>query len=711
MPTLPSVEPQIQVSEGPSYRQNIPVSSQEMGGNVASALSGMADQINTAAVTAQANLNQISVANAISAAQGDMLGSKDSQLQKKGINALGKPATKDSPQVLSSADQFAQDSQNIYTTNMNALANPVQQNKFKEWYDTQYPSMYNEVLANQGQQATIAKQDSLKSLQDSSGQVFSSAMLTNDYAQGDIALRSAISMGQQMGALDGVPPETQIQNEQNYVYKVLDGTTDALIKDQRSVDAFKMVNRYASHLSPTQADALKAKCQPAIEQDKAKAYVDVLFSDPQYKNPDGTPNMPKINQAIEDHGAQSYITTTGGAPTFPSDRLNEGWTYLAKQAQAMGISTPVSILMAALQHESPGFTNDGGTGDITLANNVGNIKTWTDNGHPANDGGGGFWQTYPTLEAGIDAYLNLLQNGYPDALHQSTASGFAQALKDGGYYTDDVNTYANGISSFMSDDAQYTSTQSADVTQPNENFIKDAKAYAQVLYQDAQLKKKQDLANASDSLMAAIQNHTITDYSSLVDYVTNSMSGTPTEKANWIAIGSRQLGIAVQATRLAQEDARQSAIRDMINGDITTKGELEAKYGASLLPSDEMTLLNSFTGQYKWATSENMSALNGVLDNNNIKDGVVKARIMQDINAKQKEKIDAGQPGVTVDDVVGIANDDCAKTIISKGFFSDNTTPKVNTDGLAQGADGGWYDTNGNPYTWDSKTELWNPTT
>ena len=165
MPTLPTVEPDIQVSEGPSYRQNIPVSAQEMGGNVGTALSGLAEQINNAAVNAQASLNQISVANAISTAQHDMLASKNSQLQKKGINALGSPATANSDAVLSSADQFAQDSSNIFNTNMDALSNSIQKNKFKEWYDTQYPTMYNEVLANQGQQLTIAKQDSLKSVQ------------------------------------------------------------------------------------------------------------------------------------------------------------------------------------------------------------------------------------------------------------------------------------------------------------------------------------------------------------------------------------------------------------------------------------------------------------------------------------------------------------------------------------------------------------------
>lgn len=254
MPTIPTIQPDVQVSEGSGYRFNMPQSPDMYGSNVGTALQGLGEQASQAAIDAQAKLNQISVSNAMSSATNNLLSSQTAQLQKHGINVLGSPATKTNPEVLSAGDQFANDADKTYKDTMDGFTNNVQKQQFEQWYNSQYPTMLNKVLEHQGQQIQIAQKDSNESQMQMNSQLFKSSILNNDMNTASTAIRNGLSMSQQMGVLMGIPSDAQAEQDNQYFYKTMADTVGELIKDNRFQDAAKVVYYYKNHLSGDQAD-------------------------------------------------------------------------------------------------------------------------------------------------------------------------------------------------------------------------------------------------------------------------------------------------------------------------------------------------------------------------------------------------------------------------------------------------------------------------
>lgn len=133
---------------------------------------------------------------------------------------------------------------------------------------------------------------------------------------------------------------------------------------------------------------------------------------------------------------------------------------LAKDTAAkIGTGIDWRIIYSQWRLESGDFTNWGST----VANNPAGMKQFKDNpaGINATSPEGDNYQVFNSWEDFSDYYARYISKYFPDAAKATTTTEYATALKGGGYFGGDLNSYIKNLASKYADsDTNITSDES-----------------------------------------------------------------------------------------------------------------------------------------------------------------------------------------------------------------------------------------------------------
>jgi hypothetical protein len=176
-----------------------------------------------------------------------------------------------------------------------------------------------------------------------------------------------------------------------------------------------------------------------------------------------------------------------------------------------------------------------------------------------------------------------------------------------------------------------------------------------------------------------------------------------------IGKGKQVAGLVKFEQTQATEEYFESALREIHDGKITNEQMLDVKYGDKIPISKLMMLENSLKREMKWATSENIAMLNGVVTELKLT-SEDKARIMEKINLQAQVNASKGMPALTQSDIEQIAREQGQTIIINGGFLGIGKT-KVRLDEVPPGwnvsSDGTVTDPNGIKMDYDKNTHQW----
>lgn len=697
MAQVPVLSSNVNLSTGSGFRAT-PLSEYSGSQKLGQSMQTAGEELNTFAIEQQAKINQIQVADASAQAQQTLTNLQTQLLNQRGVNALGKPATDKSEAVPSVTEAFQKQASDLYQSTMDGLTNDVQRNNFHEWYNSTVPSMAAAVQKHQLVQTDVAHKASLDSMMTSTADTFKSAIINGDYNQASMAMKNGLNLTSQMSAVTGAPTEQIASDQKNFVYNTINQVTDQLIQDQRPEDAVKAIDYYKAHLPSDLVDALKAKVQPQITKVQAQSFVNDLISDPAYRLPDGTLNVPALNSKLEDYYLNRKITKYSGMAN--SDDKNVQAAILIGQ----GLNVPPAVIYAQLYHESAGFTSQLARENFNLAGLTQTTPNGEENKQPD---GGNYYKKYNSVQEFADDYVKFIKQNDASAMGAQTPAQYSTALKENRYFTANLDEYIQGVQSAYNDNLPLFQGEATEVSVPDQVGLSLAKQYLAQKAQDAVLQHKNQVVIAQNSLSQALMSGKVTDLSSLKAYVSNLEGITDTEREGLISTGMSYFGMGRTAKNWSQSDALDRAYGDLRTGKITTKAELDANYAGQISEATLYTLGKAFTSQYKWASPENMAALEGVVKSQNLTK-VEQARIMEQINGIATQKGEKGEK-VTVEDVVDIANRASTKIVYQKNTLMPNKeTNIVNVPtGAVQNSDGTWTDNQGIPITYNPDTSEW----
>ena len=704
MAQVPTYQAGVTMAPGSGFRASRAVQPGTGQAAIGESLQAAGAALNDYAINQQVKINQITTANATAAAAESLTQVQNQALARMGANALATAATKDKPATLSASQQFQQAAQQSYKDTLDNLDNDVQRQKFQEWYNSTVPMMNAAVMKHENEQVSIAHKASQEGLLATTSDAFRSAILMGNYNQASAAMRSGMSLSNDMGTAQGLPEEANKQNEKVWVYKQIDGTVDQLLTDQRPDDAQKMVDYYKAHLPADLVDSLSAKIKPQITKIDAKTNVETWAADPEYQNPDGTLNVPKLHEKVKTF----YETKTEkrfhpGTPGTSSDPYFSEAIRVGKE-----LNIPPEIIYAQWWNESGGFNSQ-----LAKENfNMSGLTQTTPNGEANKQPDGGiYYRQYGSVKEFADDYINFIKENDPSAVGQQTPEGFVTALKSHGYFTGDLDTYISNVKSRTEEARNIATTggtaaYTEDVIVPDFAGEQTAMAYVDQVAQDYAIRHKQNLEAASNTFYQALNSGQISNVSELNAYVAG-MPISETEKAGFLAKGMAKFGQQRTLNSWAQEDSLQAAYRDLRVGNITTKAELDANYAGRISEQSLAQLERAFTGDTKWANSANIAALDDIVKQNKL-NGTERGRIMEQLNAAAVAKAEQGGT-ITVDDVVDIANKGSIKIVLQKNTFAPDE--KVNAvdipAGISRGDDGAYYTADGVPVTYNDATRQW----
>lgn len=697
MAQVPVLDANVNLSSGSGFRATAIADtsgSQQLG----QAISTAGEELNRYAIEQQAKLNQIQVADASAMAQQTLTDTQNKLLQQKGVNALGKPATANAEAVPSVTEAFSSQAGSLYQSTLDNLTNDVQRNQFRQWYNSTVPVMEAAVQKHQLIQTDIAHKETYDSMLTSTADTFKSSILNGDYNQASVAMKNGLNFTSQMAAITGDPVDKIAGDQKNFVFNTINQVTDQLLQDQRPDAALKTIDYYKAHLPSDLVDALKSKVQPQITKVAAQSYVDSLLVDSTYKLPDGTLNVPALNAKLEDYYLNRKVTQYSGMANS-DDPVVQG---AIKAGQALNI--PPAVIYAQWANESTRFGSQLAKENFNLAGLTQKTPNGEENKQPD---GGSYYKQYKSISEFADDYVQFIKTNDSSAMGAQSPSQMVTALKENGYFTGDLQQYIANSEALYNEYAPQFQGEAKEITVPDQAGLMVAKQFLTQRAQDAVIAHKNQVVVAQNSLSQALLAGQVTDISSLKSYVGNLDGISDTEREGLMSTGMSYFGMGRTAKAWQQADSLDRAYGDLRSGRITTRAELDANYGGQIAESTLYTLDKAFTSQYKWASPENMAALEGIVKSQGLTK-VEQARIMEQINGLAASKGEDGQK-VTVEDVVDAANKASTKIVYEKNrIMPDKTTSMVNVPtGAVQNADGSWTDDQGIPIVYDEASSEW----
>lgn len=707
MSTIPTVEPNVSLIEGVGNRFTNNATPDSFGAGVGKELQDLGTVANAFAIQTQTKINQIAVMKAQTELMKGLQENQLEQLNKQGENALGRPATDTQTPIPSAIEAFGEYSQKAFDETMGTLTNNLQKQKLQEWYQANQPGMLLKVMEHQGKQLDAVHLQTWKDNIAANTDSFAGFAVNGDFLSADQSIRNVEEASKTMGAWRGLSADSQKQQDQSFVNEMVDKAVDQLIKANRSQEAYQLVERYKNHLSPDAIEVQRQKISPAITQDKVSYFVHSLYNNPEYRNPDGTFNVVKARQAVDEQSKRTRQIRAGFGSSDP--RINE--IYQAAVYAGEQLNVPPEVIMAQWAWESSHYQSQ-----LALENNNLSGLTQTepngeDNKQP--DGSNDYMQ-FGSIQEFAKAYVNFIKTNDASAVGKQDVASYVTELKNNGYFTDDLGKYINGVQSIYDSQASEYG-QTTTVTDVDTSFQQAGYALIDQLSRDSQLDHQQRIKNAQDAIasyMASNPNASYSEVTAKAGEIASKYRLTASEADGIKQTGYKYIGQQKAITRQQQAEQFEAVSMALYRGQIRTEQEIE-NMAPGLTAQQYMSLKSAFIDpKYKWASTANMDMVTGVLTANGVNDGITRANVINVINAANKESVDSGHGPLTTSEIQGIAQQSVTKIRIGEyesGDGYDAATidiPKVNLPpGSGIGKDGGVYDANGHPVGYDLHSE------
>lgn len=647
MPIIPYSR-SVQMSGGSSYRKPAVAPEGAFGGGLAQTVSAIGEETYRMAVQEQAKVNQIAVANAMANTQKSLIPIQTDLLSRQGINALGTAGTDKEPARPGVTQEFEKQSNDIYQQTLESLANDTQRQNYTTWYQSNYPNMYQSMLAHEKKQLNAAHTAANESQLNANSESFISNVLLGDYRQANNYLKSGIELSDAIGTTNGIPIETQNENHKKYIYGSIGKAVDLLIANNRPEEAKKLVDYYGDKLPQSQKDTYNAKIKPSLEQVETDDYVNSLKNNPLMRNPDNTLNASKMMEEAERYyrsktrkvtkqvssgDFESFISAISGQESGGNYEAVNDRTGASGKYQIMPENWPNWSQEAGLSSDAP----------MTPENQekVARFKLKQ------------LYDKYGARGAAIAWYGGEGAISYSDE---------AKNRKQGNGDEPSINEYADSILSRMG-----TPSTTETVSEPDLVGLRLARAQISQIAAESKAQHRQDNDNRAyfyDQWLTENKPTTIT----AIQAKAEEFGFVGPDLINAVAKGKQYAGLLkVEENEVAAQNF-EDALGKIYRGEITTKGELDTQYGGLLPYSKLITLGNSLSRETKWATQENMLAFNGVLKDKGIKSGDEKSRIYEKINQHVAENQTKGIP-VTAEDIRDWAEEQTQKVILGRKWY------------------------------------------
>lgn len=659
MPTVPSYERSNTQLETSGFRKQAVAPEGAFGGNVGQALSAAGGEMYKAAVEQQAKMNQIAVANAMSETQKQLIPIQNEILSRQGENALGSPGDNVTPAKLSSSQDFTKQSDIIYNTTLRSFTNDTQRQNYQMWYNSNYPGMYQQVLAHETKQLNVAHNAANESQLNTNSEAFISNVLTGNYQQANKSLNDGLSLSNSMGTINGIPKATQDENSKKYIYGSIGKAVDIMIANSRPEDAKKLIDYYGDKLPESQKDIYMAKINPALEQNQTFNFVEGLKSNSAMLNPDGTLNQTAMLEAAK----QKYLTATrkvvhSGTPGTSTISWSQMKDLVAGNESGGNYEAHNNDSGAHGKYQFMPGTWEGVMGDAPMTPDN-QEKAFDTKYKPIFDkyGSAGVLVAVYAGDANAERYMN----------GQSL-------LGEGGEYSADAPqgnypSVRQYVINALGNDGLTGGTPSTteEVSAPDMVGYKLALSQINQAVAESNAKHKQDVSNSMYFFDQRIANEKPTTVAQ-IEAIAQEYGMQGPDLINAVAKGKQWAGLLKVEENEQTAQVFEDALGKIYRGEITTQGELDTQYGGSLPYGKLIMLGNSLKKETKWATPENMMAFNGVIRDKKIKSGEEKSRIYEKINQSVADSMSKGIP-VTSEDIRTWTEEQTQKIILGRKWY------------------------------------------
>ncbi len=292
---------------------------------------------NAIAIRQQALRNSAEVSNAIAAATAELDTVRNAQLERKGLDATGRPATEDTPEVLSAMDTYGQGASSIQEKIRNNLLNDVQKQKFDEWYRNRYVSDMDTVARHQTQQLNVATENATQALLNSAKDSAYAAIVRGDFTTAENTFNNNYGVKASTMLMQGQSEEVIRQAWNNDIFGVAKAAVDQMVKNGDSEAGNRAVDYFGKYLTQQQKNELKGTVRPGIIKDDATSFIKKSA----VYNADGSLNEDATLKALEAEAARRGSIAGDLAPNTSAVVqffINKGESPLVAAAIAGNVS-------------------------------------------------------------------------------------------------------------------------------------------------------------------------------------------------------------------------------------------------------------------------------------------------------------------------------------------------------------------------------------
>ncbi len=292
---------------------------------------------NAIAIRQQALRNSAEVSNAIAAATAELDTVRNAQLERKGLDATGRPATEDAPEVLSAMDTYGQGASSIQEKIRNNLLNDVQKQKFDEWYRNRYVSDMDTVARHQTQQLNVATENATQALLNSAKDSAYAAIVRGDFTTAENTFNNNYGVKASTMLMQGQSEEVIRQAWNNDIFGVAKAAVDQMVKNGDSEAGNRAVDYFGKYLTQQQKNELKGTVRPGIIKDDAASFIKKSA----VYNADGSLNEDATLKALEAEAARRGSIAGDLAPNTSAVVqffINKGESPLVAAAIAGNVS-------------------------------------------------------------------------------------------------------------------------------------------------------------------------------------------------------------------------------------------------------------------------------------------------------------------------------------------------------------------------------------
>lgn len=516
---------------------------------------------NSMAIKRQAQRNAAEVSNAIAAATLQLDELRNAQLDRKGLDAQGAPATEGGVERLSAIEDYSDNAGQIQDSIKNKLLNDVQKQKFDEWYRTRYVNDMDRVAQHQQAQLDAAEESGSQAILASARDSSFGSMMRGEFDSAWQTIEDKREIHKSVKGMQGMPEEYINQDFQTTViFDTVKKAVEQKIKDDDEDGAAKILEYFGKHLTEEQRAELKGTVRPAVEKASATNFVKAHA----VYNADGTLNIAAMYKLAEEEGARrgklGMMDFSGG-----TEHQQKVAAYVFEHAKDYGIDPYLALSHIAI--ETGGEFN---SELVKAGNNYGGITASgvTDLPRPPEEGG--YYEHYGSMEEGLDAVLKLLK--LYDVDKATTVEEWNDLLladPKHQYYTSNKNARVKLHNQLWNEYRSHGKSEG-----PDEEFIKNAKAQIDLMYRDNQIQLQQRDKDRLESFNQAVMNGSISDMSGVMKWC-KDMNLTENQT---VAFGHKfreANGLLNEKDKALEAIAFDAVNADIQSGKITSVEQLE----------------------------------------------------------------------------------------------------------------------------------------